>query len=83
VVQETGGEEGRGLLVFFIVTVFSNVHKGNNAANLRIPITQIQQTNLDVAAFALSFPFFLFFFILFAEVVKGICKHHYYFFLHT
>jgi len=61
VVQETGGEEGRGLLVFFIVTVFSNVHKGNNAANLRIPITQIQQTNLDVAAFALSFPFFLFF----------------------
>lgn len=62
---ETGGEEGRGLLIpngliFFIVTVFSNVHKGNNAANLHIPITQIQQTNLDVAAFALSFPFFLF-----------------------
>lgn len=46
---------------FFIFTVFSNVHKGNNAANLHIPITQIQQTHLDVAAFALSLPFFFFF----------------------
>lgn len=62
---ETGGEDGRSLLIqmdlfFPIFTVFSNVHKGNNAANLRIPITRIQQTNLDVAAFALLLPFFLF-----------------------